>query len=152
MSPARLGTQSSSGATRLKLYRPLLTLHSVSLYLPLIGFNERFNNTALPDQIKLLLSAALNPGSLPCNACKTQDSPFCKIPPTSLLGPASHLLPTPRRSCLFLLMSTLSKPEQAVKPPVQKLHQFSHDWAHSYEDVLGCLLLSSGCDHTYGSK
>lgn len=84
--------QSSSGAERLKLYCPLDTLHSVSLYLPLIGFNERFNNTALPDQIKLLLSTAFNPGSLLCNARMSQDTPFCKAPTASLLAPASHIL------------------------------------------------------------
>lgn len=92
LSPAWLGTQSSSGLARIKLYRPLLTLNSVSLYLPLIGFNERFNNTALPDQIKLLLSIALNPGSLLCNASMSRDPPFCKILATSLLALASHIL------------------------------------------------------------
>lgn len=92
LSPVQLGMQSSSGAERLKLYCPLDTLHFVSLYLPLIGFNERFNNTALPDQIKLLLSSALNPGSLLCNARMSQDTPFCKAPTTSLLAPSSHIL------------------------------------------------------------
>lgn len=71
---------------------PYATLHSVSNYLPLIGFNERFNNTALPDQIKLLLSTMLNPGSLLCNASMSRDPPFCKTPPASLLPPSSHIL------------------------------------------------------------
>lgn len=96
LSPARLGTQSSS---RPKLYHPpdppppTPGLHSVSLHLPLIGFNERFNNTALPVQIKLLLSAALNPGSLLLNASTSRDSPFCRTPP--LLPHTSSLSPTP---------------------------------------------------------
>lgn len=70
----------------------LLSLFSVTLYLLLIGFNERFNKTALPDQIKLLLSAALNPGSLLCNACTAQCSPSCRAPPDLFLAPT--LTPT----------------------------------------------------------
>lgn len=69
LSPCLAGMQSCSGKARIKLYRPLQTPSSVSNYLPLIGFNERFNSTALPNQIKLLLSTALNPGSLLCQAC-----------------------------------------------------------------------------------
>lgn len=63
-----------------KLYRPLQTPKSVSNYPPLIGFNERFNSAALPNQIKLLLSTVLNPGSLLCQAC-FQDPPFCCLLP-----------------------------------------------------------------------
>lgn len=70
----------------------LLSLFSVTLYLLLIGFNERFNKTALPDQIKLLLSAALNPGSLLCNASAAQCSPSCRAPPDLFLAPT--LTPT----------------------------------------------------------
>lgn len=81
----------TAGAARLKLFCLLHTLH-VSLYLPLIGFNERFNNAALPDQIKLLPSTALNPGSLLSNASVSQDSPFCKIPAASLCC-LTHSLP-----------------------------------------------------------
>lgn len=116
LSPARLGTQVSSGAARLKHYHPPYSPSILSPSTsPLIGFNERFNKTALPDQIKLLLSATLNPGSLLCNASATQYSAFCKVPPASLLAPTRP--PPPQSSCLFLLMSTLSNPEHAEKPP-----------------------------------
>lgn len=86
----------------------LLSLFSVTLYLLLIGFNERFNKTALPDQIKLLLSAMLNPGSLLCNASTAL--------PAGLLQTCFrplHSLQPPPSSCPVLLMSLLSNPQQA---------------------------------------
>lgn len=115
LSPACLGTQSSSRATKLKHYHHLLTLHSVSLYLALIRFNERFNKTALPDQIKLLLSSELNPGSLLSYAGTNRYSPFCESPPASLLALAFIRPPSPPppSSCQFLLMSALSNSAQA---------------------------------------
>lgn len=70
----------------------LLSLSSVTLYLLLIGFNERFNKTALPDQIKLLLATMLNPGSLLCNATAAQCSPSCQALPDLFSAPA--LTPT----------------------------------------------------------
>lgn len=158
LSPARLGTQVSSGAARLKHYRP--PSYSPSILSPstspLIGFNERFNKTALPDQIKLLLSATLNPGSLLCNASATQCSAFCKVRPASLLAPTlTHSPPTPPpSSCLFLLMSTLSNPEQAEKPPpplpCPKTTKFSQDRSHLGEGLF--LVLGSRCDRTNRSK
>ena len=76
---------------------PLPTYPSV---LRLIGFNEQFNNTALPDQIKLLLSTTLTTGSLLCNANTSQDllKPSCplithSLTPTNLPSlPMSHSL------------------------------------------------------------
>lgn len=69
-------TRSRPRAAAAALYRPLRSPHSVSLGLPLIGFNERFNNIALPDQIRLLLSARLNPGSPLCDASVSPGSPL----------------------------------------------------------------------------
>jgi len=66
----RLGQEFRIGVllSKSKLSYLLQSLLSISLCLSLIGFNERFNNIALPDQINLLLSTALNPGSLLLNA------------------------------------------------------------------------------------
>jgi len=52
LSPAGIGMLFSSWAATLKPNHP----DYVSIHLPLIGFNEWFNNTALPNQIKLLPS------------------------------------------------------------------------------------------------
>lgn len=138
LSPAQLGTQSFSRAATLELYWLLHTLHSVSL--SLIGFNERFNNTALPDQIKLLLSTALNPGSLLCNASMSQDPPFCKTPAACLL--AHTFSPPLSPSCLFPLMSTPSKPEQADKHPIPKLHRQS---SHKTGRIWRRMSLTASC-------
>lgn len=141
LSPARLGTQSSSGAAR----PPRSPSNPVSLCLPLIGFNERFNNTALPDQIKLLLSTELNPGSLLCNASMSQDPPFCRIPPASFAGSClTHSLPPPPPCCPFLLTSAPSNPEQAEKNPplVQKLHQHN---SHKTGRIWRRMFLAVGC-------
>lgn len=76
----------------------LHNLHSASLHLHLIGFNEWFNKTALPDQIKLLLSTAFNPGSLLCNARETQKPPQPPgRPPPHTFSPSSSA------PCLFIL-------------------------------------------------
>lgn len=90
----------------------LLSLFSVTLYLLLIGFNERFNKTALPDQIKLLLSATLHPGSLLCNASAAQCSPSCGGSSRLVFSPYTHSN-LPPLSCPVLLMSLLSSLQQA---------------------------------------
>lgn len=86
----------------------LLALFSVTLYLLLIGFNERFNKTALPDQIKLLLSATLNPGSLLCNASAPLPAEFLQ----TCFRPLHSLWPPPS-SCLVSLTSLLTNLQQA---------------------------------------
>lgn len=117
LSPALLGTQYSSEAAKLKPSCLPHTLQPVSLYLPLIGFNERFNNTALHDQIKLLPRLILG-HCLVMLACPTTglSTRFLQRPCC-----LTHSLPPLPPACLFHLMSDSANPDQAEKPPNQKL-------------------------------
>lgn len=116
LSPAGLSTESSSGAARLKRYHSLDPCHSVSLYLSLIGFNERFNNAALP-----IKSNCHCPPHLMLGHCFVMlVCPFlsAKTPTAFLLAPASHTVSLVPHLCLFLLPFPLSNREQGEKPCV----------------------------------